>query len=52
MKLQKRRDAYWGMVKNNGHSEVYKRQIAEEPLVLPRYLQKKPAEMNPKNKRK
>ena len=30
-----------GYGKNNGHREVYKRWIAEEPLVLPRYLQKK-----------
>ena len=34
IKLQKRRDAYW----SNGYREVYKRWIAEEPILLLRYL--------------
>ena len=40
-KLQKRKEAYWNMVKNKGHKETYQRWIESETIIVPKYLQRK-----------
>ena len=40
-KLQKRKEAYWNMVKNQGHRDKYQDWVEREKIVVPRFLQKK-----------
>ena len=40
-KLHKRKDAYWNMLKNQGHEEKYQNWIEREKVIVPRFLSEK-----------
>lgn len=40
-KLNKRKEAYWNMVKNQGHRDKYQDWVEREKIIVPRFLQKK-----------